>query len=542
MRPAGLALAACVALSCGPRVLDAARSGRRTVKLLHVADLHSHVFPERVTLGANEERLGLGVSGQTVYLGGAPWLGSVVDHARSGGAPTLLLDSGDLLEGTATYTLFGGVPELQAAGRLGVDAQALGNHDLSPGAARLEELRGEWAHFPLLAVNVTSPGDLGITPDAMFERGGVRIAVIGLGRLPDRPPDLSTTAKVAQHAVDELRNGSDVMVLLSHLGRQLDLALVPLTTGVDVVLGGHTHDVLEPPAAVPDCGPELERERGCHAHSVLVAHPGAYGRFLGEIELTVSDDPADLAALDANRPSAVVDVRPGLVPVDEHVPENGDMRALLEPYRAAMRAAGLEGAVAYAPAAVSRAPPRGGDSALGNFIADAMRVVTGADVSIVNSTGIRADLAEGLITPEDIGSVLPFDDQLVVRRMTGRELTRGLEAIAALSCERAQRSQVQISGVSLVLGCSAGPTAGVSVAGRPIAAAEVLRVATTSFVAAPGGFLEAGAPDQGGPWGPLRDAMAGYIPGLPPCGGAAPELPCIGEVSGAVVDGRIEWR
>src|SRR5260221_5345863 len=129
-----MALLALASISCGSRAVDSSRSGRRELSLLHIADLHSHLFPEEIALGARDRSLQLG-DGDTAMAGGAARLATVLDEERLGADVSVTLDAGDLLEGTAGDSLFGGVPEMRVIAPLGVGPEALGNHDLAPGAA-----------------------------------------------------------------------------------------------------------------------------------------------------------------------------------------------------------------------------------------------------------------------------------------------------------------------------------------------------------------------------------------------------------------------
>ena len=179
-----------------------------------------------------------------------------------------------------------------------MDAEALGNHDLAPGAGRLAALRGAWVRFPLLAANLANELRKGSSRGRRFSNGsGLRVAVVGLGHSPDRPPDVPDCAAVTQRRSTRRGPRGTWSSSSRTSGSDLDVALVPLTTGIDVVLGGHTHDVLSPPDTVLDCGAALARVRGCRPRPVLVVHSGAYGQYLGRVDVDVSDDPDGSGAM-----------------------------------------------------------------------------------------------------------------------------------------------------------------------------------------------------------------------------------------------------
>ena len=120
---------------------------KNKLMLVHTADLHSHLFPEPTLIGRADSARGLGPSGTVSAIGGMARIATLVRGLRSSSAPTLYLDSGDLIEGTAVFNAFGGEPELRALSALGPDAVALGNHDLDPGLAELVNKHRKFAKF-----------------------------------------------------------------------------------------------------------------------------------------------------------------------------------------------------------------------------------------------------------------------------------------------------------------------------------------------------------------------------------------------------------
>jgi 5'-nucleotidase/UDP-sugar diphosphatase len=527
-----LLVAFCAA--CAPGAIEAPRPSRRKLVISHIADLHSHLFPERVTLTARDVSRGLGaVAGDTALVGGVARLATVLDAARAEADVALTLDAGDVLEGTAVYTLFGGVPEMRAVDALGVDAQALGNHDFAPGIERLAALRGYAPHTALVAANLgregEGPGEPLSAPFAIVERGGLRVLVVGLGRSPDGAPDVAACASEVQQVIDANRD-VDVTVLLSHLGSDLDRALVPKTTGIDVLLGGHTHDVTFPPPLVRDCGAALSARRRCQPRPVPVVHCGAYGRFAGRGTLVVSTGAADFG---------VSSTEFELIPITDAVDERPDVVELLEPYRRAMERAGLGRPIAFAPNGVSRSAAGGRDSPLGNLVANAMRWAAGAELAVINSTGIRDDLPAGELAVEDVFRVLPFEDELVTIDATGKALLAAFGEIRQASCERGRVSQAQIAGATVRFGCD-GQAPELTIAGRGVDPGRTYRVATASFLTEKGRWLAPAGNARVARSGPVRDAVLVAFQAFGPC----PEsgaLPCIDDAAGAVSDRRIEW-
>ena len=533
---AGVALvfAASGLASCGQRRAGAERPARRDITILHTADLHSHLFDEPLAIGAADAARGLGPEGETVSVGGVARLATVLERERAASDRSVYLDAGDVLEGTAVYTLFHGVPELQALDALGVDAMAIGNHDLDPGDSVFRALEQRWAKFPLLAANLAPELSDGVAAEtALVERDGVTVGVIGLGHAPDRAPDVGASAAAVMAAIDRIRSAADVIAVVSHLGSDLDAELVPRTTGIDVVLGGHTHDVLEP-KTVFDCDRVTAERYGCNPRPVPVVHPGAYGRYVGRVDLVVSSTVEDLRGADPRAPGVVLDAHCSLLPVDAGVPERADVRALLAPYHDALVRAGFEKPFAFAPETVSRTADGGGDSALGDAILDALRSSAGADLAFLNTTGIRADVPKGTVTLDDLYRVLPFDDEVVTFEASGKDVSRALEDVARSTCERRNTSQAELSGGTLELDCSGSGSAVLAVAGAPLAVAATYRVVTTSFLTESGGFFDLPDVTIHRTGALLRDVWIDRVRKASPCP-EQPPLPCIDTVA----DGRI---
>ena len=292
-----------------PRSAGAAGTEASSLVLIHTADLHSHLFPERQQISGLDAARGLGPAGEIVEVGGFARIARVVGEIRAGARHSLYLDSGDLVEGTAAFTEFGGEPELRAFSALGLGAAALGNHDLSLGAEAFARRQRQFADFPVLASNFADNGsELAsvLSASVVLDAQGLRVGVIGVAN-PTSPSGLAradnpygiellATASAVQSEIDRLRPEVDVLVALSHLGLEGDQRLISGTTGLDVVLGGHQHLALDAALERTDCGAALQAERGCRARRVVLVHSGALGRYVGELDLQLAPAPASAAA------------------------------------------------------------------------------------------------------------------------------------------------------------------------------------------------------------------------------------------------------
>src|SRR5450432_1841827 len=471
---------ALLVLACDAKPVAPTRSqASLDLVLIHTADLHSHLFPEATLIGHADAARGLGRYDEVAAVGGFARVGALVEAVRRSAERSLYLDSGDLIEGTAAYTAFGGEPEMRALSALSVGAVALGNHDLDPGAADFVDKHRKFARFRVLAANYSAPGTaLGraFSTSVTLDANGVRVGVIGVAN-PDSPSGLAqpdnpygialvpVTAAV-QSAIDALRPSVDLIVAITHLGLDGDEALIRGTTGLDVVLGGHQHLTLDDALDRYDCGPLLQSERGCHARRVVLVHSGALSRYVGRLDLSLA--PAAQENSDGAADGLeVASAKHSLLPVSADIAEDAPLAALLEPYRARLVAAGFDTPIAFALGPVQRYGVTGGDSPLGNLIADAIRERAAADFAILNSTGIRADLPPGVLTKSAFVSALPFADTLSLLSLTGAELSALLEQQAQVAKSRGCQSPLQISGFTWSVACPPGGARAVSAVSVP---------------------------------------------------------------------------
>jgi 5'-nucleotidase len=455
----------CGALALGCENAPVATKGAlRSLTLLHTADIHSRVRPFRSRISHFEADLGLGQALELDEIGGAARLSTLLraEHARAqrNGVPLLWLDSGDALEGAEVFHRFGGKVELELLSALGLGAMALGNHELSLGAEELAELFRHEGAFPLLSANVRpragAPLERVLAPSAVLNVGEVQVGVVGVAN-PSSPPNLASPdnpwqlevaaeqASAVQAAVDALASRADLIVLLSHQGLEQDHALVSQTTGVDLVLGGHQHVLTAEPEWQDDCASEkLQGERACSPRRVPIVHSGAYLRWLSRLTLELAPDPAVPGALEVEQ------LQFAHLPLGSAVPEDAEVAAFLDARRGS-----AEAPLAYLPESITRRSALAGDSALGNLTVDAVRVASSADVVVLNSSGLRADLEAGPLLRSDLDLAFPFDDAWRLVWLDGATLRRGLERGAWRSAQRDCQAALQLSGLRIRLRCAA---------------------------------------------------------------------------------------
>ncbi len=426
LEPASLGAEVYSALWHGPR-FDAvagasARSAKASVvRVIATTDFHG-------AFGAHPE----GASGMR---GGAGQMAAVIERAEAEcvapGCAWVLLDAGDLFQGTPASNLAFGRPVIDLYNARGYTAAAIGNHEFDWGRDTLRA-RIRDAHFAMLAANVRyddgRPVEW-IRADTLVERGGVKIGVIGIAA---RGTPATTKAEnvrglrfdaaapvIDAHARSLRARGAELIVVIEHdgafcdpgtpcRGEIIDVAR-QLTEPVDAIVAGHTHVGIN-----------------TVVNGIPVVEAKSSSRAVGVIDL-----PLDRAA----RPSALHEVREV---VTDSITPDPRIDALV---RAATRAVSrlVEQPVATAAASMDRHEERHDPQyALGNLIADAQRAAGHSDVGIMNNGGIRADMQAGPVTYGSLFEIQPFGNLLVRVTVHGKDLRAYFERLVS----RAVRSHV----------------------------------------------------------------------------------------------------
>lgn len=404
-------------LAAGP--LDAAG---RTVTILHVSDTHSHLD----ATGPRDRSL-------EGTVGGLAKATTVIGRARAKEPAALLLHSGDVLQGDFFFNAYFGVPELAWMASMGFDAMALGNHELDPGPGGLAGiLAAAFADgsFPILSANANGldgTGLEGLVSRALVkDAGGVKVGVFGL-TVPDDPLfngapvslDADVISAASREAAALRAAGAEIVVLLSHLGFARDTAVAEAAEGVDVILGGHDHLVLEEPVVL----------RSASGRDVLVLQPGPHLARVGRLRLKVD---GGVVALEGYE----------LLPVDGDVPAEPTVAGLVAELKAGIETAYGDGVFSREVAEARHdlpMLPRGrgpfADAAAGNLVTDAFRATGGTDAAFTSTGFLSEGIAKGPLVPADLFRVVSygFDEttglgfRLVTCRVSAEALAMTLE-------------------------------------------------------------------------------------------------------------------
>lgn len=452
-----------------------------TVRFIHTCDVHSRLVPYRMKVALTDQDLGL--ASEKGPFGGAARMATVIRRLRAEADRSLHVDSGDVFQGAPIFNAFQGEVEMRFLSEVGVDVMSLGNHEFDSGEPNVADKIARFANFPILAANYRLMGASDATPPPLldlvndweiFDLKGLRVGVIGLGNTSTMSSIIEAgnsmgitpidAAAVVQWHIDAIRDQVDVIVVLSHLGLTEDYELIRNTTGIDIVFGGHHHIVLNPPKRILDCQRESmwpdwreefdRRHADCKPREVVLVHSGAFAKYVGYLD-AVFRQPVGPDG-QRSREFEVASTRFEVIPIDATIPEDARVKEMLEPYLDGMgQVMQLDLILGYAPAVVRRFGTNGGDSALGNLVADSMwrRKGIETDFAITNTLGIRADLVPGPATVDDMYQVFPFENTITTMYLSGREVVEVFDYIARRSSSRGCQTQAQIAGARVRLQC-----------------------------------------------------------------------------------------
>jgi 5'-nucleotidase len=279
----------------------------------------------------------------------------------------------------------------------------------------------------------------------------------------------------------------DLVVVLSHIGHEEEVALASQVKGIDLIVGGHSHTKVPKPVAVPNGD-----------RTTLVVQDFQWGEYVGRLDLTV----------DAGR---IQSYNGELVPITNALKPDPAVQATVEQY-ASQLAAQMGVVVGKSNYEFDNGRKNAGDTPLGNLIADCIREQTRTDVGIMNSGGIRSGLPKGDIKRGDVFSMLPFENRLVRLKVKGATLQQILDFAAS---RLGKNGTLQVSGVSFV--GQNEKAVDVLVGGAPIDPNKVYTVSTIDYIASgnDGAEVFKQATDVNPTGQLIRDAFFDYLKNHP---------------------------
>ena len=422
--------------------------GDAYVTVLHYNDSHGHLQPDRDDKG------------------GIARMATAANEVRSWndehGNTTLFLNAGDILQGTPLSTVYQGEPDVKCMNVMGIDAMCIGNHEFDFGQKNFSKLEA-LAEFPILSCNiyVEATGKRFAKPYVLFELAdGTKTAAFGLITPETAVETLSKNVRglkftdpiaEAKAVVAELLQEAKFIIAVTHLGYEADLALAKVVPELDMIIGGHSHTLVQPPTKVG---------------KTLVCQAKSNGLYLGQVDMLVSG-------------GDIVKYRGFLRAIDNTIAADPEAEAIVAKYAGELQER-LKEVIAQTTVALDgeREQIRAQETNLGNLVCDLIREYAKADVCLWNGGGIRASIDKGAITVGDIMTVLPFGSIVATKQVTGAELRKVLEFNAAQP--RPFGGFIQVSGMTMEI--NGNKLGKVTVAGAPLDPKKTYILAASEFM------------------------------------------------------------
>ncbi|KAK3301848.1 Metallo-dependent phosphatase-like protein, partial [Chaetomium strumarium] len=465
-------------------------AGHYNISFYHINDVHAHL-DEFSSSGTDCTRPERGC------FGGYARVKTVLKETRPSHADSLLLNVGDEFQGTMFFSFYGGWKIAETLNQMGFDAMTLGNHEFDRGDDHLGEFLANLT-FPVVSANIVSDHPVlnaTIKPFHVFPQ--YDLAVIGV--TTETTPGISSPGQgtlfsdpvaAVQNTVDFIRATTNItrLAAITHIGYDEDQRLARETTGLHLIMGGHSHTPLGdfPGAAGPY--PTIVENRAGDEVFIVTAY--RWGEYLGYIDVTYDAEGKVLAYHGAP------------IHLTNATAQDGELQAQIDEWRVPFEEFSKE-VVGESKVVLDQSGCQKGECLLGDFVTDAMLTyrlnattpgsTTGPDFALINAGGIRATIDAGPITRGEVLTAFPFGNAIVEITVSGDQLWKTLEGIIAkvnVDNDKPVTSFLQVSR-GIVIEYGPGPANGgssdvlvaVTIGGKPLDRAAQYKVVTLDFVA-----------------------------------------------------------
>ncbi len=408
---------------------------------------------------------------QGTLIGGLSLLSGYINQVRREEENVLFLISGDMVQGSLIDSEYKGISTIEIMNYLAPDCVTLGNHEFDYGLPHMLFLE-KMANFPIVNANlyIKKYHKRLMQPYHIIKMAGFDILLIGI-----------VTEQALSHIASDSEIGSfisleeasrevgiicnayknddiDLTILMTHIGYESDKALAAMLDpawGVDMIIGGHSHTILEQPAVVND---------------ILIAQAGMGTDQVGRFDIVVDDDT-----------NSIVEWKWQLVPIDsaKMQPDDG-LREFIRSFETV-----VERKYATVLSKLTRLhthPERTVETELGNLFADAMAEMLEADVAFVGSGSIRKDRLGPVVTLGGLREVYPYDDTINKFTVDGAALKRAFAGFMRPSNRTGEGESYQVnSGVKAVYDNGSHSLVSLSVNGEPVHDDRKYRITLQNF-------------------------------------------------------------
>lgn len=368
--------------------------------ILHSNDMHGDFLTEMQT-------------GKKELIGGIALLSGYINKVRKEEENVLYVIAGDMLQGSLIDSEWKGLSTIEIMNWLAPDVVTLGNHEIDYGLPHLLFLE-KIANFPIVNANlyIKKNNKRLMMPYLILKKAGFDILFTGVltekvmdalkqDSLIGSFVDLSEASKEVGKICNAYKNDDiDLTIILTHIGYESDLKLAELLKpewGVDMIIGGHTHTILEKPAKV---------------NNILIAQAGVGTNQIGRFDITVDDDT-----------NSIIDYKWQLIQINDSIAEpDKKLEEYIDSFKNEVDRK-YNTLICKLNTELTH-PQREIETTLGNFVADAFAERAASDVALVGSGSIRVKQIGPAITLKDFLSCFPYDDVLTRFIITGEQLKR----------------------------------------------------------------------------------------------------------------------
>ena len=372
--------------------------GTKKFTILHSNDMHGDFLAE---IQGQEGRL----------IGGLALLSGYINKVRQEEENVIYVIAGDMVQGSLIDSEYKGISTMEIMNYLAPDVVCLGNHEFDYGLPHLLFLE-KMANFPVVNANlyIKKYNKRLMRPYLIIRKAGFDILFTGIitekvmdSLKQDELISSFVTLEEASAEVGKITNAYknddiDLTILLTHIGYESDLELASLLKsewGIDIIIGGHSHTILEEPGRV---------------NQILVAQAGVGTDQVGRFDITVDDDT-----------NSIIDYKWQLIPIDEHTVEpDPNLEAYINSFKETVDRKYNTIICKFARALTH--PAREVETSLGNLMADALAEGAMCNAMLLGSGSIRVKELGPLVTLKDLLTCFPYDDTLTRYTLEGSKL------------------------------------------------------------------------------------------------------------------------
>ncbi|KAI0779334.1 Metallo-dependent phosphatase-like protein [Fomes fomentarius] len=398
-------------------------AGNYNISFYHVNDVHSHL-DEFASSGTDCTRPERGC------FGGYARIKHVVNETRPGHKNSLFFSAGDEFQGTLFFTYYGGEKIAETMNQMGFDGMTLGNHEFDRGddtlGAFLQNLT-----FPIISANIVSDHAVlnkTIKPYHIYEEH--QLAVIGVTTettagisSPGQGTKFTPAIEAVQNTIDLIRSTTNItrIAALTHIGYEEDQKLAEQTTGLYLIMGGHSHTPLGDFEGAEGPYPTIKKNKDGEEVFIVTAY--RWGEYLGYIDVLYDAD------------GKVLEYHGAPVHLTNQTKQDDKLQAQIKEWRGPFEAFAAE-VLGKTAVELDQTTCQKKECLLGDFITDAMLTyrlnsTDNVDFALVNAGGIRATIDEGEITRGEVLTSFPFGNAVVELEFEGKDLWTVFEGIVS---------------------------------------------------------------------------------------------------------------